>query len=1504
MDFGHMYGLYGHYVASVPLIVFMTMSLMVQLTACSTHWVLSDDGRLKSVDFSPYVMRDSGDLINLMKQEQRVGESIHLEKQKEKLMTELRIMTLKANDQRLQRKAESSDDPDAYDENDAQSVQKNCAPMFSEGKEKERSLMELDHYYSITLPLALFGISLSEHLGTYHKASLTPQPPNCGEHRQLTHVNNIHQFTNLRGMKESKDFVLRPEPSLRAIFSHQPLDQVGHIIQKSLQQNSESWVTYNLATLFWRIKGNSQEALKCVSHAIDLSPDDALAISLLHMAAILHKHYYHADGQFVAWVALENCKERAKGFIHMFLANVQCLPTLNQFDNCVESLNAILQSENFQLDETKGLTLHSGVKEKIKAVQCIRHFRAIVEREQSVLAEIVAKERELQTVSEELSEKHKEIESFKISDEEILMKEHYYRMYTNKQFNQMMEFVKKVKSTTQGTNALLHSLNPNINVEHLRDKRTRNEQQWGSFDLQGDENVPSLEHFKTDDANENVVSELLTDQPTQPSNSADGTNLHEDNTNYKDIRKDAKQIWQRSTEGSSLLERERLVQFNDEVSRDLAEKGGCDHVKGVTTVHVNKFMKAFPTIFIPLPVVNFSILDSLTTLINVPSSGHHPLPWYPPTCPPPRPQDSSEQSEREEEVLDFTAMLGKWSKTSSNYEAESHLKHHLMDLFTGNGDEKEEVDVISLGEVGQRIEAAIEKQLEPAWAIMNYASLYWRVTGHPLNALQCLNYAYATSPKQFRDIIMSNVMNVLYRAERSEDVLHLADSVERKISTQTYLSPRVFYSLALAFVAGGQYREAEHLMVEGGSLESDQKQRDQMKTYVFYIACQHLHVAEQCLSNNDKSSPQCQNAHAVVQSTLDADCDCAHLFPEMVPSQKSAASMSVQKSDGGGDLFAAQISNNKCASNLHFSKNGNWAGISRGVCGSQLHKPTVPDFVTGAQLSPEITSRRIDYASPVETRAICEQRGDVHSCMYFRKHELGTPSCNHPRACDPKVFNDASQTIIADGSLAIEIYGKDLYDVEFMAVVDSRETVEMIFYMEEALAQPFDLVMTIFYQERAKASPELPPRVITSSSELSQDHDFDEDFDDEEDEHHAIEAEEDISESKGSSERTSRQLNKDSPSTDFDEKLVGDKAVGGVDDPKCPSGSVGKCNNGEPSKPEPATYNFWASRGEVWTQMTYELTKYCELEASLSRKKKKSSGGVNNATTDRSDETGMGRNDQDNLKREQVQSVPKLHDLSIMFTPTTPTADVMFQSILMTEEDCETWPHNSVSTASSLIQPSVFKYRVEGFIDWHAQVRPSRVTHLPVCTNTIGLSPIDGFAGVKQRKASAAHYKPEKTLRDAFLAMADYQLSLQQMASKLSQALDDDADSFVLLNLAVTYWRIVGDSKRAIDCIRQALYYSPMNTKPMAWISLANILQRSGFLEDAHFFSLLSLRTFPSFATYATTANIRATQHAWPDALAFYEGARQLNPDIREVVTDMKTVQCLKMHSETPATIN
>ena len=48
----------------------------------------------------------------------------------------------------------------------------------------------------------------------------------------------------------------------------------------------------------------------------------------------------------------------------------------------------------------------------------------------------------------------------------------------------------------------------------------------------------------------------------------------------------------------------------------------------------------------------------------------------------------------------------------------------------------------------------------------------------------------------------------------------------------------------------------------------------------------------------------------------------------------------------------------------------------------------------------------------------------------------------------------------ADASRAVEVYGKDLYDVEYMADVESKETVEMIFYMDESMAEPFDLVVS------------------------------------------------------------------------------------------------------------------------------------------------------------------------------------------------------------------------------------------------------------------------------------------------------------------------------------------------------------------------------------------------------------------------------------------------------------
>ena len=94
--------------------------------------------------------------------------------------------------------------------------------------------------------------------------------------------------------------------------------------------------------------------------------------------------------------------------------------------------------------------------------------------------------------------------------------------------------------------------------------------------------------------------------------------------------------------------------------------------------------------------------------------------------------------------------------------------------------------------------------------------------------------------------------------------------------------------------------------------------------------------------------------------------------------------------------------------------------------------PKVPESLRGAQLPEEVTSRQSAMSSmntdsshysggsSIQTRAICEQRFEVHSCVYYRRFELGSPSCNHPRACDPNVFDDPSQTIVSKLTASFE----------------------------------------------------------------------------------------------------------------------------------------------------------------------------------------------------------------------------------------------------------------------------------------------------------------------------------------------------------------------------------------------------------------------------------------------------------------------------------------------------
>lgn len=50
------------------------------------------------------------------------------------------------------------------------------------------------------------------------------------------------------------------------------LDEFGHQLAYSLSRNKTSWIYLNLASIYWRIKGNAYNALECSRRAIVCAP--------------------------------------------------------------------------------------------------------------------------------------------------------------------------------------------------------------------------------------------------------------------------------------------------------------------------------------------------------------------------------------------------------------------------------------------------------------------------------------------------------------------------------------------------------------------------------------------------------------------------------------------------------------------------------------------------------------------------------------------------------------------------------------------------------------------------------------------------------------------------------------------------------------------------------------------------------------------------------------------------------------------------------------------------------------------------------------------------------------------------------------------------------------------------------------------------------------------------------------------------------------------------------
>ena len=68
------------------------------------------------------------------------------------------------------------------------------------------------------------------------------------------------------------------------------LAHFGHIVAKTISKDRSAWVTYNLAALYWRIKGNAPESVECLKRALHFSviSKEGEAVTFVSLGNVLH----------------------------------------------------------------------------------------------------------------------------------------------------------------------------------------------------------------------------------------------------------------------------------------------------------------------------------------------------------------------------------------------------------------------------------------------------------------------------------------------------------------------------------------------------------------------------------------------------------------------------------------------------------------------------------------------------------------------------------------------------------------------------------------------------------------------------------------------------------------------------------------------------------------------------------------------------------------------------------------------------------------------------------------------------------------------------------------------------------------------------------------------------------------------------------------------------------------------------------------------------------------
>ncbi|KAJ6667171.1 hypothetical protein lerEdw1_017149 [Lerista edwardsae] len=676
------------------------LGLAAQPGAATTHWVVTEDGKIQQQVDSPMNLKHPHDLVMLMRQETTVNYLKELEKQL--VAQKIHIEENEDRDTGLEQR-HNKEDPDCI--------------------KAKVPLGDLDLYDGTYITLESKDISPEDYVDT--KSPLPPdlEQPDCTKILDLPY--SIHAFQHLRGIQERVNLSAPLLPKEDPMFTYlsrrlgKSIEEIGHRIYEGLMKNSSSWVLYNMASFYWRIKNEPFQVVECAMRALHFSSRHNKDIALINLANVLHRAHFSADAAIVVHAALDYSDVFTSYYT---LGNIYAM--LGEYNHSVLCYDHALQAKP---------GFEQAVKRK-HAVLC----------QQKLEQKLEAQHRSLQRTLNELKEYQKQHDHY-LRQQEILEK---HKLIQEEQIlRNIIHETQMAKEAQLGNHQICRLGNQQRNLHCQWDRPVRYHR--------GDmfENVEYVE-FGGDSSISSMISM--------------NSELHANHSNLSYSLK------------SSPLAHSVFALWGME----------SDAYRGKQNILWPKRLdcvKSYPTIPSPEELPTYFLHPEnrgqrIESIFSRPVEDHAQTEVHEPDC-------SSITDAHNNEPLNL------WIE---ELDSRLDLKEKMPDdhakqvLYTRVNNQ-----TVTQEQIGSFIQLAIVKARDPLWLVLNEAGLYWRAFGNGTFAFTCLRKALNLTPREFQDIPLVNLANLLIHYG-----LHLdASKLLRKALAINSSEPLTSLSLGNAYLA-------------------------------------------------------------------------------------------------------------------------------------------------------------------------------------------------------------------------------------------------------------------------------------------------------------------------------------------------------------------------------------------------------------------------------------------------------------------------------------------------------------------------------------------------------------------------------------------------------------------------------------------------------------------------------------------------------------------------------